>query len=183
MTDIPPEDAPDSPPARLGSPEFLAAQQGIIAAPPAGSQYLGDPQVVDSLVRGMVIGMAQGRERMHTDDPAIAHQTFLDLMERQRADLMRILTGQDAEFATVPGWNVSEPTIGSIHVYLAARGYEEDDAAESLEALLMSYQLMFLRAITDFEDDAIDQEKLEFLLTVNTEDLVGELIGVPNEAD
>jgi hypothetical protein len=129
-----------------------------------GAPYLGDPEVVDGIVRGFVGGIVNIRAAFYQDKiagEAAATQTF-DTIKETAA----IFSGQASDYQLMPSWNKPE----GVGAYVLKRRGGTMPADQALEALFTIYAELTIEVFDQHARGAIDDGIAKFRPDVNIED-------------
>jgi hypothetical protein len=141
--------------------------------------YLGDPEVVEGLVRQFLSDVVAARKGYNADElDAEQAQEKVKRSAKRHADIFmgRAVFEKPEDGFAVPPWN-SPAQLGR---YLVGKGLDpdEDEACESLFLLTAN---LVLDAMAEHEDDKIDDETAQFRTDVAVEQAVQMLLGLPDE--
>lgn len=151
-----------------------------LSLPTGDKPYLGDPAAVDALLRDLVLSLSNHRDAVLAGH--MNHEQMLAAVTEDRRKRVDLFLGRTDDVQPVQGWNTDSTEPGTLQSYLAQRGHDPDPAL-ALSGLLGGVQSRALRAMNESDAGRIDDDTFQFWMEVNTEDAVGELIGVPNLAD
>lgn len=151
----------------------------LFASPP-GESYLGDPEVVEQLVRRLATQTLE--HRVAVLDGSKTQEQALAGMEADREAVRLILQGQDPAYSAMDGWNVTTAEPGSINASLSTRGYDPDPSG-ALTTLLTQLQIRIQNASAVAESGQANDGQVEFLVDIAVEETAGELLGMPVSAD
>jgi hypothetical protein len=145
--------------------------------PIVGPSYLGDPDVVEGILRTLAASVAAVRADYnagHVEGPA-STAAIAKLVEAAAPAFI----GADAAYDEVPGWNAP---AGGIVPFLRARGFADDTAAGTVEACLLNFAHRIINGMIAHEEDG-DDEAGKFSVDSAVEDAVADLMGLPADAE
>lgn len=159
-----------------GSPERIAARGrdqlfGLGFPVEPGTHSLGDPDVVESLIREFGSGVIDARVQYQRGQLSGAACTAqITSLSQRNAD---IFLGRDPAF-TAPAWN----TDGSLARTVEQRWYI-DPSPDSVQQLFMKFARLMLAAIEGVESGRVTEDVAKFDIEANTESMLDTLMGYP----
>ena len=162
---------------REGSAE-RAADRGkgeLLGLPSTAKPNLGDPGLVESLMRSFLTRVVEIRSAYNKDEmegPEAA-QAVSDASQQYAS----IFMGGDAEYEG-SRWNGPD----ALGAYLVLLGYDPDPQ-RSCFALFVTTANEVIEAMSMHEDDMIDDDTAQLVVDAAVEDGVQALLGVPPQQD
>jgi hypothetical protein len=133
------------------------------------NNYLGDPQVINHLVREFLGAVFTERAKFHQDGDGDASSARIAAMCARNA---QIVMGENSSYAAQP-WN-SPHRLG---IYLRVTTPDVADYATPAEAYFNFLALQALEASINLEEGAMTEEEVQAGLTEVVDDAVDVLLG------
>lgn len=139
--------------------------------------YLGDPAVVEGLVRKLAGDVAAARGDYN--EGKISHIAAAGRVNALAAALAPAFIGASPDYQAMPSWNAPD---GGIIPYLRSRGFVDKTAVDVVEACLLNFAGRILQGMIEHEENG-DDEAGKFAVDSAVEDVVADLLGLPADAE
>lgn len=152
--------------------ELMSKQPHFLEQLADKRENLGDPDVLDSLLRQFVVSMAGWRAQVNSEK--MKPTEMLNLIQAEAKRLAGVFMGDDtANYVPVPWF--SRKQLGAYIDSVCDNAGGPDDAAESL---LLHFAAQVSAAMKAHEDDEIDDDVAKFRMEAAMEDVAMVLRGL-----